>query len=108
VGQQKEDFSPEVRGLATSLRLVTEEKFRRADVLVALLKAFERRLAAPFEEVRQAWEESSLTLGQRVTLTTSRGVKKGQAVGLDESGALLLRGESGEVETVTAGDMSAA
>jgi len=108
VGQEEEDFSPEVRGLATSMGLVTGEKFRRADVLVALLKAFERRLAAPFEDVRQAWEESSLTLGQRVTLTTSRGIKKGQAVGLDESGALLLRGESGEVETVTAGDMSAA
>jgi len=26
---------------------------------------------------------------------------------LDESGALLLRGDSGEVETVTAGDMQA-
>ncbi len=108
VGQETDDFSLEVRGLATSLRLVKGEAFRRADVLVALLKAFDRRLAAPFAEVRAAWEESSLTLGQQVTLTTSRGVKKGQAMGLDESGALLLRGESGEVETVTAGDMSAA
>jgi len=107
VGQEENDFSPEVRGLATSLRLVKGETFRRADVLVALLKAFERRLAAPFSEARQAWEESSLTLGQRVILTTSKGIKKGQAMGLDETGALLVRGESGEVETVTAGDMSA-
>jgi BirA family biotin operon repressor/biotin-[acetyl-CoA-carboxylase] ligase len=106
VGHGADDFSPEVRGLATSLRLVTGEWFRRADVLVALLRAFERRLAAPFAEVREAWESSSLTLGQQVTLTTARGVKHGQAVGLDESGALLLRGDSGEVEVVTAGDMS--
>lgn len=106
VGQEAEDFSPEVRGLATSLRLVRGESFRRADVLVALLWAFERRLAAPFSEVREAWAASSLTLGQRVTLTTARGVKHGQAVGLDESGALLLRGDSGEVEVVSAGDMS--
>jgi len=107
VGHETDDFSPEVRGLATSLRLVTGESFRRADVLVALLRALERRLRAPFAESRAAWETSSLTLGQRVTLTTSRGVKHGQAVGLDESGALLLRGEAGEVEVVTAGDMSA-
>lgn len=107
VKHETDDFSPEVRGLATSLRLVTGESFRRADVLVALLQAFERRLARPFAEAREAWAASSLTLGQRVTLTTARGTKHGQAVGLDESGALLLRGNSGEVEVVTAGDMSA-
>ena len=107
VNHVADDFSPEIRDLAASIYLVTGEKFRRADLLVALLQAFERRLAAPFAEVREAWEASSLTLGQRVTLTTARGIKQGQALGLDESGALLLRGESGEVETVTAGDMRA-
>jgi BirA family biotin operon repressor/biotin-[acetyl-CoA-carboxylase] ligase len=64
-------------------------------------------LRQPFAKAREAWEASSLTLGQRITLTTSRGRKHGQALGLDESGALLLRGDSGEVETVTAGDMQA-
>jgi BirA family biotin operon repressor/biotin-[acetyl-CoA-carboxylase] ligase len=77
-------------------------------LLTALLQAFERRLAQPFAEVRDAWMAAgSLTLGQRVTLTTTRGCKHGQAVGLDDSGALLLRNEMGEVETVTAGDMQA-
>jgi BirA family biotin operon repressor/biotin-[acetyl-CoA-carboxylase] ligase len=99
------DFSPEVRGIATSLYLATGQLYRRADMLVALLQALERRLARPFEEAREAWKASSLTLGQRVTLTTARGRKHGQALGLDESGALLLRGDSGEVETITAGDM---
>jgi BirA family biotin operon repressor/biotin-[acetyl-CoA-carboxylase] ligase len=107
VRQGVDDFSPEVRGLATSLNLVTGRLFRRADLLVALLQALEHRLVAPFEAARQAWEASSLTLGQRVTLTTVQGRRHGQALGLDESGALLLRGESGEIETVTAGDMQA-
>jgi len=107
VGQVAEDFSPEVRELATSLRLITGESYRRADLLVALLHGFERRLGRPFAEVREAWEASSLTLGQQVTLTTTQGRKHGQAVGLDESGALLLRSDSGEVEAVTAGDMRA-
>jgi BirA family biotin operon repressor/biotin-[acetyl-CoA-carboxylase] ligase len=108
VGQETGDFSPEVRNLATSLRLVTGHLYRRADLLVALLKALERRLERPFAEVREAWAASSLILGQQVTLTTSRGRKHGQALGLDESGALLVRGDSGEVEAVTAGDMSEA
>ncbi len=100
-----DDFSPEVRNLATSLYLATGQLYRRADLLVALLHALERRLSQPFTAAREAWAASSLTLGQRVTLTTARGRKHGQALGLDESGALLLRLDSGEVETVTSGDM---
>ena len=107
VRQEAGDFSPEVRRLATSLYLATGRIYRRADLLVALLQALERRLSQPFDEAREAWTASSLTLGQRVTLTTAQGRKHGQALGLDESGALLLRKDSGEVETVTAGDMEA-
>ena len=107
VRQEAGDFSPEVRSTATSLYLATGRMYRRADLLVALLQALERRLGRPFDEAREAWTASSLTLGQRVTLTTVRGRKHGQALGLDESGALLLRGDSGEVEAVTAGDMQA-
>lgn len=108
VRQEAGDFSAKVRGLATSLYLAKSQLYRRADLLVALLHAFERRLARPFDEAREAWiAAGSLTLGQRVTLTTTRGRKYGQAVGLDESGALLVRSAEGEVEAITAGDMQA-
>jgi BirA family biotin operon repressor/biotin-[acetyl-CoA-carboxylase] ligase len=107
VRQEAGDFSAELRGGATSLFLATGQFIRRADLLVALLQALDRRLTRPFNEAREAWTASSLTLGQRVTLTTLRGRKQGQAVGLDESGALLLRSRSGEVEAITAGDMRA-
>ncbi|MCE0484574.1 MAG: biotin--[acetyl-CoA-carboxylase] ligase [Methylacidiphilales bacterium] len=101
------DFSPEIRPLATSLYLVTGRLFRRADLLVSLLQAMEHRLKEPFDSVREAWAASSLNLGQQVTLTTARGEKHGQVLGLDESGALLLRAPSGEIEIITAGDMRA-
>jgi BirA family biotin operon repressor/biotin-[acetyl-CoA-carboxylase] ligase len=107
VRQRVDDFSEELRHLATSLYLETGQLYRRADVLVALLHALEERLRKPFAEVREAWAASSLTLGQQVSLTTARGLRQGQALGLDESGALLLRNDAGEVEAVTAGDMRA-
>jgi BirA family biotin operon repressor/biotin-[acetyl-CoA-carboxylase] ligase len=107
VRQAAGDFSPGVRWLATSLRLATGVLYRRADLLVALLHALERRFASPFAEAREAWTASSLTLGQQVTLTTLRGARHGQALGLDDSGALLLRTDSGEIEAVTSGDMQA-
>jgi BirA family biotin operon repressor/biotin-[acetyl-CoA-carboxylase] ligase len=107
VRHEAEDFSPEVRELATSLYLATGRLYRRVDLLVALLHGLERRLSQPFHEAREAWASSSLTLGQRVALMTARGRKYGQAMGLDESGALLVRGDSGQVEAITAGDMQA-
>jgi BirA family biotin operon repressor/biotin-[acetyl-CoA-carboxylase] ligase len=107
IRHQAADFTPEVRETATSICLATGQLHRRADLLVALLQAFAKRLKQPFEQAREAWTASSLTLGQRVTLTTVRGPKHGQAVGMDESGALLLRDDSGAVEAVTAGDMQA-
>ena len=107
VRQAAADFSPELRSHATSIFLATHQMHRRADLLVALLQALERRLGRPFDEAREAWTANSLTLGQRVTLETARGQKHGQAIGLDESGALLLRSNSGEIEIVTAGDMQA-
>jgi len=105
--QEEADFSPDVRALATSIYLSTGQMHRRSDLLVALLHALGNRLGSPFDEAREAWTASSLTLGQRVTLTTLRGPKHGQAIGMDESGALLLRGDSGEIEAITAGDMRA-
>jgi len=102
-----DDFSPEVKELATSLYLITGQLYRRADLLVALLHAFEKRLGQPFAETREAWAASSLTMGQQVILSTVRGSKQGQALGLDDSGALLLRNHSGQIEAVTAGDMQA-
>jgi BirA family biotin operon repressor/biotin-[acetyl-CoA-carboxylase] ligase len=107
VNHESVDFPEELRDIATSLKIIAGQPFRRADLLVALLHALSARLATPFAETREAWAVSSLALGQRVTLTTLRGVLHGQAVGLDPSGALLLRRESGEIEIVTAGDMQA-
>lgn len=107
VRHETADFSADVQDIATSIVMATGQLHRRADVLVALLNAFSSRLVGPFAGAREAWIASSLTLGKQVTLMTCRGRKQGQAMGLDESGALLLRGASGEIETITAGDMQA-
>ncbi len=68
-GMPRAIFLPRCAG-STSLYLATGQLHRRADVLVALLLAMERRLARPFAEAREAWTASSLTLGQRIELTT--------------------------------------
>lgn len=100
---------------ATSLALAGYPRPDRTDLLV--------RLLGEVHAVVRRWEQSggdavasglldeytavSATLGTRVRaeLAGDAGVLEGEAVGLDESGALLVRTDSGEERAVTAGDV---
>ncbi|MFI2485288.1 biotin--[acetyl-CoA-carboxylase] ligase [Promicromonospora kroppenstedtii] len=100
---------------ATSLALAGYPRPERTDVLV--------RMLGEVHAVVRRWEDAdgdvvaagllaeyaavSATLGTRVRaeLAGDAGVLEGEAVGLDESGALRIRDDSGEERTVTAGDV---
>jgi BirA family biotin operon repressor/biotin-[acetyl-CoA-carboxylase] ligase len=100
---------------ATSLALAGYPRPDRTDVLV--------RMLGEVHAVVRRWEQAggdaaaaglldeytavSATLGTRVRaeLAGGAGVLEGEAVGLDESGALVVRAESGEEHVVTAGDV---
>jgi BirA family biotin operon repressor/biotin-[acetyl-CoA-carboxylase] ligase len=100
---------------ATSLALAGYPRPDRTDVLV--------RLLGEVHALVRRWEQSggdavaaglldeytavSATLGTRVRaeLAGDAGVLEGEALGLDESGALLVRTDSGEERAVTAGDV---
>lgn len=100
---------------ATSLTLAGYPRPDRTDVLV--------RLLGEVHAVVRRWEQAggdaaaaglldeytavSATLGTRVRaeLAGGAGTLAGEAVGLDRSGALVVRTESGDERTVTAGDI---
>ncbi|MFD2026027.1 biotin--[acetyl-CoA-carboxylase] ligase [Promicromonospora aerolata] len=100
---------------ATSLALAGCPRPDRTDVLVRLLgevHALVRRWEQAGGDAVAAglldeYTAVSATLGTRVRaeLAGGAGVLEGEAVGLDGSGALVVRLESGEERTVTAGDV---
>jgi BirA family biotin operon repressor/biotin-[acetyl-CoA-carboxylase] ligase len=100
---------------ATSLALAGGPRPDRTDVLVRLLgevHAVVRRWEAAGGDAAAAglldeYAAVSATLGTRVRaeLAGGAGVLEGEAVGLDRSGALVVRSESGEERAVTAGDV---
>jgi BirA family biotin operon repressor/biotin-[acetyl-CoA-carboxylase] ligase len=100
---------------ATSLALAGGPRPDRTDVLVRLLgevHAVVRRWEAAGGDAAAAglldeYAAVSATLGTRVRaeLAGGAGVLEGEAVGLDGSGALVVRSESGEERAVTAGDV---
>jgi BirA family biotin operon repressor/biotin-[acetyl-CoA-carboxylase] ligase len=105
VGHTKSDFPKELQAMATSLGLISGQELRRVDVLVRILEKLTDHYREKFPVVRAAWEERCLSLGKLVQVQTSRGVRQGQALGLDEDGALMMRVESGKVERITSGDL---
>jgi BirA family biotin operon repressor/biotin-[acetyl-CoA-carboxylase] ligase len=103
-----EDFPPELRGLATSLRLERGEPVPRALFAAALLGQLEHWLDRHAEEgfpaIRDAWRERSATLGREVRLEVEGGELDGVAEDLDETGALLVRCGDRRIR-VSAGDV---
>jgi BirA family biotin operon repressor/biotin-[acetyl-CoA-carboxylase] ligase len=58
-----------------------------------------------FSKVLSEWRKRSDTLGKQVKVTQGSHHFYGQAVGVDEKGALLVRNDWGMTERVTSGDV---
>jgi biotin-(acetyl-CoA carboxylase) ligase len=59
--------------------------------LQRLLEALESRLAAPLEEIMEAWRARDALLGREVAWSGGRG----RAAGIDRTGRLVVRGGRG-------------
>jgi BirA family biotin operon repressor/biotin-[acetyl-CoA-carboxylase] ligase len=105
-------FPPELAAGATSLRLAGGRALDRADVLVAVLAAFEplyeRFLSDGAAAAAAAWQ-SFAALGARCRVAAP-GVPgaslEGVALGVDDDGALRLRDDAGHVHRVLSGEIA--
>ncbi len=109
--QRAEDFPPEFRHTATSLAMEAEQTPRRADLLLAFLRALEARYDAWAQggaaALRAEHARRSATLGRAVRVVSPAEEFVGMAEDIDETGALLVRRASdGELCRVLAADVS--
>jgi BirA family biotin operon repressor/biotin-[acetyl-CoA-carboxylase] ligase len=104
------DFPPELRKLATSVRIEKGETQDRARLAVQILQELEvdyRRIQeGKFEAVADEWEEQCATLGQPVVIHVGDRTVRGTAESLDQDGALLLRTQHGHLERIIGGDVT--
>jgi BirA family transcriptional regulator, biotin operon repressor / biotin---[acetyl-CoA-carboxylase] ligase len=94
-----EDFPPDLRETATSLRLEGASAGAES-VLDALLAALERRLGEEAGSILAAWRERDALEGRKVRWSGGEGT----AAGIDDSGALLVETRDGLV-TLEAGEV---
>ena len=106
------EFPPELRKLATSLKIETGRTISRPELAVEILRELDRDYACvcagKFEAVAHEWEEHCETLGHSVTIQLGERRIRGRAESLDEDGALRLRTEHGQLERITGGDVTIA
>jgi len=110
VNQTEPDFSPEVHGLATSLRLELGKTVHRGDLAAAILSELDRDYAricrGEFSRLADEWESRCTTIGRHVNVLIGERRVRGRAESLDDSGALLLRTEHGRIERIIGGDVT--
>ncbi len=111
VNQDKNDFSPEIRNFATSLKLLTGIPQNR-DQLFSLIIS---KLGLYYNKVKSSgtnwiisdWIKKSGIIGKSLTVKQQTHEIRGICVGLGTNGALQLKMQSGEIVSVYSGDSSA-
>ncbi len=103
-------FPPELRDLATSLKIESGKSVSRPELAVEILReldaAYVRIGAGKFSQVADEWEAACVTMGRNVTVHMGERRFRGHAESLDDDGALLIRTEHGHLERVIGGDVT--
>lgn len=94
---------------ATSLKEQLGERVSRVELTKEILISIEKEYILfqreGFKAVIDKWIKFSATLGHRVRAQFHKEDIEGQAVDIDDDGALLIRRDSGFVQRITAGDI---
>jgi BirA family biotin operon repressor/biotin-[acetyl-CoA-carboxylase] ligase len=94
---------------ATSLRLQLGRAVDRQAILIAALESLERHIDRLYRGEQAAllreWEMHADWIGREVAVGCGEGPVHGVALGVDEDGALLLRGADGATQRLVAGDL---
>lgn len=112
VGQGPEDFSPEVREMATSLLQALGKPVSRPRLAAALLEELDRAyaalLAGDLSEYLAAYRRDCVNLGKTVQLIPAAGGVRETAQAMDVDGefSLVVRGADGRERTVRSGEVS--
>lgn len=104
------DFPPDVRKIATSLKLEGGKNISRPELAAAILRELDadyaRLRAGEFASLADEWEANCSTIGHEVAIRVGDREVRGRAESLDDDGALLVRTVHGHLERIIGGDVT--
>lgn len=110
VNQEKDDFPPDLRETATSLKMELGEEVERTPLLRRILEALEsdyyEYCRNGFEQGRDWWLRYNVTLGRPVRVQVGSDILVGTAIDLDMDGSLVLRLNNRQVRRCNAGEIT--
>ncbi|MCX6688564.1 MAG: biotin--[acetyl-CoA-carboxylase] ligase [Methanoregula sp.] len=108
VNVQLDQFSPALQKEITSISAEVGHEVDRAAFLARILKEFENHYllieSGEYDAIIREWKSLSCTLERRVDIRTLKNSFEGEAIDIDEFGALIIRKDNGKLERVIAGD----
>ena len=94
---------------STSISRELGKNFSKVEIAKALLKNIESHYKqfkdGGFKDIIKEWKDLSAVLGKRVKVQGKTGAIEGQAIDVDEGGALVVRLDNGFTERILAGDV---
>lgn len=107
--QNAEDFDESIRNMACSARMVTGEDADRNLLAAEMIRALHRMDADLFtgkDAMLSRYRSHCITLGKEISILRGDDVFHGTAVDMDAEGGLIVRLVTGEIQTVTSGEVS--
>ena len=108
-GQTASDFDESIRSMATSARMVLGREADRNLLIAEMVRALENMdqtlLVSP-DAMLGRYRRDCITLGKWVSILRGDEVRHALALDIDAEGGLIVRYESGEIGTVTSGEVS--
>ena len=104
-------FPEEIAEKATSLRMECGEVQKRAPIIVEIMKEFEQyyercEQTEDLSFLQQPYNEMLVNCGREVSILGAKETYQAYALGINETGELLVRREDGSIEAVYAGEVS--
>jgi BirA family biotin operon repressor/biotin-[acetyl-CoA-carboxylase] ligase len=110
VNQTRSKFPPEVRDIATSIRIELGRKVDRPEVFRRILREFDRQYMdfskSDGSEILDRWRALSGTLGKRVKVQLRDGKVEGVAKDVENDGSLIIDVGGGSLRSVAYGDVT--
>lgn len=100
---KEEDFSPEIRDIATSFFPTGQAKVTRARCIAECCK---RIIEIQKEDFIDKYREKCFVIGKEIAVIRGDERRNAFATGLDEAGHLVVRYENGEEEALSSGEIS--
>lgn len=106
-----DSFSEEIAKTATSLRIETGKILKRSTLIAEIMKRFEKDYeeyvkAEDLSGIREEYNRLMVNCGKEVRILGAKEPYEALALGINNSGELLVRKEDGSEEAVYAGEVS--